>query len=333
MSTVDHIIISSLWAQVSHPPRLLWGQEGQKEGWWPLYRSELVRLGMGTRLPGPSSSRLGALGPWTPQRTQSCLLRPSWGALKDWEDAAVGDQAPVGHGGAGTVTTRPCRFCGHSQPGGDSGKGEEQRDGQDASACPMWFITAPRSSLPTFLLPHLLLSTARPSVMPRRLEWMPMPLPCLDVEAEALRSENLPQGHTKLRSRRLPVHRALTWAVFPRGLVSPTPPSPLWPSVLYTDRPCNWEQAPTPLCLFPVLQNEEAGPDQGSHRCCGGGAAFPAVNSRGNSGGHTHLRPCPGEGGSEPGPARVPSPSPKSCWFSVIAALAACICDQLLSHV
>lgn len=41
---------------------------------------------------------------------------------------ATGDQHPVGHGGAGTVTLRPCRFCGHPQPGRGTGKGREQRE-------------------------------------------------------------------------------------------------------------------------------------------------------------------------------------------------------------
>lgn len=103
--------------------------------------------------------------------------------------------------------------------------------------------------------------------MPRTLEWVPMPLLCLDMEAEAPRSEKLPQAHTQLRSRCLPVHGALTMGSIPQRLglsLSPTLLAPLWPSVHHTDRPCNWEQAPTPpVPQFPLLQNEEAGPDKG----------------------------------------------------------------------
>ena len=88
--------------------------------------------------------------------------------------------------------------------------------------------------------------------MPRTLEWVPMPLLCLDMEAEAPRSEKLPQAHTQLRSRCLPVHGALTMGSIPQRLglsLSPTPLAPLRPLVHHTDRPCNWKQAPTPLCL------------------------------------------------------------------------------------
>ena len=88
--------------------------------------------------------------------------------------------------------------------------------------------------------------------MPRTLEWVPMPLLCLDMEAEAPRSEKLPQAHTQLRSCRLPVRGTLTMGSIPQSLglsLSPTPLSSLRPSVHHTDKPCNWEQAPTPLCL------------------------------------------------------------------------------------
>lgn len=89
-------------------------------------------------------------------------------------------------------------------------------------------------------------------MVPRTLEWVPMPLLCLDMEAEAPRSEKLPQAHTQLRSCCLPVRGALTMGSIPQSLglsLSPIPLSPLRPSVHHTDKPCNWEQAPTPLCL------------------------------------------------------------------------------------
>lgn len=89
-------------------------------------------------------------------------------------------------------------------------------------------------------------------MVPRTLEWVPMPLLCLAMEAEAPRSEKLPQAHTQLRSCCLPVRGALTMGSIPQSLglsLSPIPLSPLRSSVHHTDKPCNWEQAPTPLCL------------------------------------------------------------------------------------
>ena len=74
------------------------------------------------------------------------------------KDVATGDQHPVGHGDAGTVTLRPCRFCGHPQPGRGTGKGREPRErGEGCQQPPS--PAAPRSSPSTFLLPHLLLSS------------------------------------------------------------------------------------------------------------------------------------------------------------------------------